>query len=312
MNWELTTREKSFVRREAYFDLQEMVFDGVYQDYNKDNKLITEGYYAHGKKRGIQTEHFEDQSIKSTIEFSDGDFIIWQLVNDKHEFEIARGTGKFSLPYFYFFDYYLKQGTFSGEFQNGKRWGTWVYRDLKKYITDIEYYRNGGFLRRTHFAKNDSVSLSISKEMILSINAINTESLVYDKDSFTSLSQYFETQITYPSSFQRSVTYPGGIKRLLRLLMDANVPENYLSLIKIKIDEHGQVLKTLIVRSVDPDTDARVLKSFEDRQAKLLPAIKDGKPYPTIFYLPVSGGERWEKTLNDLPEAYFLNVDNFY
>src|SRR6478609_8053891 len=107
MNWELTTPEKSFARREAYFDLQEMVFDGVYQDYNKDNKLIAEGYYAHGKKSGIQTEHFADQSIKQTIEFSDGDFIIWQLVNDKREFEIARGTGKFTLPYFYFFDYYL-------------------------------------------------------------------------------------------------------------------------------------------------------------------------------------------------------------
>src|SRR5689334_4922576 len=51
LNWELTTPEKSFVRREAYFDLQDMVFDGVYQDYSKDNKLIAEGYYAHGKKR---------------------------------------------------------------------------------------------------------------------------------------------------------------------------------------------------------------------------------------------------------------------
>src|SRR5689334_15105781 len=59
INWELTTPEKSLARREAYFDLQEMVFDGVYQDYNKDNKLIAEGYYAHGKKRGIQTVHFD-------------------------------------------------------------------------------------------------------------------------------------------------------------------------------------------------------------------------------------------------------------
>jgi len=28
LNWELTTPEKSFLRREAYFDLGEMVFDG--------------------------------------------------------------------------------------------------------------------------------------------------------------------------------------------------------------------------------------------------------------------------------------------
>jgi len=148
--------------------------------------------------------------------------------------------------------------------------------------------------------------------MILSINAINTESLVIDKSAFSSLSQYFETQIAYPATFQRNVTYPGGIKHLLRLLMDANVPENYLSLVKIKIDEHGQVLKTWIVRSVDPDTDARVLRSVEQHQSKLFPAIKDGKPYPTIFYLPVSGGERWEKTLRDMPAEFFLNVNNFY
>ena len=312
MNWEFTTPEKSFVRREAYFDLQEMVFDGVYQDYNKNNKLIAEGYYAHGKKSGIQTEHFEDQSIKSTIEFSSDDFIIWQLVNDKREFEIAKGTGKFSMPYFYFFDYYLKQGTFSGEFQNGKKQGTWIYRDLKKNMTDVEHYRNGKFLGRTHFAKNDSVELNTSKEIILSINAINTESLVFDKNAFSSLNQYFETQITYPSSFQRNVSYPGGIKHLLRLLMDANVPENYLSLVKIKMDERGQVLKTWIVRSVDPDTDMRVLKSVEQHQSRLFPAMKDGRPYPTVFYLPISGGERWEKTLRDMPSEYFLNVNNFY
>jgi hypothetical protein len=94
--------------------------------------------------------------------------------------------------------------------------------------------------------------------------------------------------------------------------MDADVPENYLSLIKVKINEHGQVLKTLIVRSVDPETDERVLKSVERHQSRLLPAMKDGKPYPTIFYLPVSGGENWEKILRDMPSEYFLNVNNFY
>src|SRR5579859_2842231 len=91
-NWELTTAEKSFFRREAHFDLHDMVFDGVYQDYNKDNKLIAEGYYAHGTKSGIETEYFDDQSIKSTIEFSTDDFVIWQLVNDKKEYLVAKGT----------------------------------------------------------------------------------------------------------------------------------------------------------------------------------------------------------------------------
>jgi len=312
LNWELTAPERSFVRREAYFDLQEMVFDGVYQDYNKDNKLIAEGYYAHGKKSGIQTEHFDDQSIKSTIEFSNDDFIIWQLVNDKKEYEIAKGTGKFSIHYFYFFDYYLKQGTVCGEFRSGKKIGRWIYQDLKNVITDVEYYKNGKFQSRTHFTKSDSMALNTTKEMILSVNVINTEALIVDKESFTSLSQYFESQINYPSSFQRNVSYPRGIKNLLRLLMEADVPENNLALIKIKINEHGQVLRTDIVRSVDQDTDERVLKAIERHQSRFIPAMKDGKPYPTVIYLPVSGGERWEKTLQEMPTEWFLDVNNFY
>lgn len=312
INWELTTPEKSLLKREAYFDLQDMVFDGVYQDYNKENKLIEEGYYAHGKKSGIQTEHFDDQSIKSTIEFSGDDFIIWQLVNDKREYEIAKGTGKFSLRYFYFFDYYLKQGTMTGEFRNGKRVGVWVYRDLKKAKTDVEYYKNGALLDRTHFTQNDSVILQTKKEITLSANAIITEALDFDQSTFSTLNQYFEAQINYPSSFQRNVTYPGGLKHLLRLLTNAGVPDKYLVLVKLKIDEHGQVGKASIVRSVDSNTDARVVRELSQHLLRFCPAMKNGKAIASTIYLPVSGGEEWEKALNDMPTQYFLDENNFF
>ncbi len=309
VNWELTTPEKSLRRREAYFDLQEMVFDGVYQDYTKDNKLIEEGYYTHGRKSGIQTEHFEDQSIKSTIEFSGDDFIIWQLVNDKREYEIAKGTGKFSMRYFYFFDYYLKQGTMTGEFRNGKRAGVWVYRDLKNAKTDVEYYTNGKLLDRTHFTQSDSVILPMKKEITLSANAIYTETLMFDKSAYSTLNQYFETQINYPPSFQRNVSYPGGLKHLLRLLTKAGVPEKYLVLVKLKINEHGQVDKISIARSVDMNTDVRVIKELGQHQLRFCPAMKNGKPIPSTIYLPVSGGEEWEKVLNEMPTQYFLDVE---
>ncbi len=310
-NWELTTPEKAYFKREAYFDLQEMVFDGVYKDYNKENRLIAEGYYAHGTKSGMQTEHFEDQSIKLTIEISTDDFIIWQLVNDKREYQVAKGTGKFSLRYFYFFDFYLKQGILYGEFQNGKRAGVWNYYDLKKNKTDVEYYEKGKLLKRTYFNKSDSMLLHSKKEIILSVSSINTEALVVDKESFATVNQYFETKVTYPSSFQRSVTYPGGLKRLLRLLIQADVADKNVVLVKVRVNEHGQVLKSIIVRSVDEYTDERVLKSLSNHEARFLPAMKQGKPYPLTIYLPVSGGEEWERLLNEMPTAWFLDVNNF-
>lgn len=311
-NWELTTTEKHFFKREAYFDLQEMVFDGVYQDYNKNNKLIAEGYYAHGVKSGIQTEHFEDQSIKSTIEFSNNDFIIWQLMNDKKEYEIIKGNGKFSLPYYYFFDFYLKQGTLKGEFQNGKRAGTWIYYDSKKVKTDVEYYEKGRLLNRTYFARNDSAALNSKKEIILSVNAIITESLSFDKELYMSVNQYFESQIIYPPSFQRNVSYPGGLRHLLKLMVEAEVPDQNLVLVKMKIDEHGQILKSAIVRSVDPYTDERVLRVLEIHKTRIIPAMKNGKAYVSTFYLPVSGGESWERMLKEMPEEWFLDLSNFW
>src|SRR5579859_115 len=312
VNWELTTPEKSAFRREAYFNLQDMVFDGVYRDYTKDNKLIAEGYYAHGAKSGIETEYFEDQSIKSTIEFSADDFVIWQLVNDKKEYLVAKGTGKFSMGYYFFFDYYLKHGTFSGEFQNGKRTGPWVYYDAKNMKTDIEYYDKGKLIRRIYYTKTeaDSIALRSKKEIVLSVTAINTETLALDKESFSTVSQYFETQVACPPSFERNVSYPGGIKHLIRLLtQQTEIPIHNLVLVKMKVNEHGQVSKSVIVRSVDPYTDERVLKALEIHLPRFLPAMKNGLAYATTIYLPVSGGDEWEKLLNEMPADWFLDVN---
>jgi hypothetical protein len=206
----------------------------------------------------------------------------------------------------------LKQGTFTGEFQNGKRVGAWIYYDSKNTRTDVEYYqKNGRLLERTYFAKNDSLILNEKKEIILSVNSIITEALVLDKESFSTVNQYFEAQAKYPGSFQRNVSYPGGLKHLLRLLTRADVPDRYLVLVKLKISEHGQVDKISIARSVDANTDARVVRELEQHQFRFCPAMKNGKPIASTIYLPVSGGENWERQLKELPTEYFFDVNNF-
>src|SRR5438105_3597855 len=75
--WELTTAENSVYRREAYFDLTDMVFDGVFSDYNRDNKLIADGIYNHGIKTGIHSE-YADHTVKTKIEYTGNDFTIWE------------------------------------------------------------------------------------------------------------------------------------------------------------------------------------------------------------------------------------------
>ncbi len=310
--WELTTPEKSVFKREASFDLQDMVFDGVYKDYNKENNLINEGFYAHGAKRGIETEYYDDRSIKSTIEFSDWDFVIWQMVGPNKVYEVTRGTGKFTIPCFYYNDLKFKSGILTGEFQNGKRVGTWIYLDSKKNKTDVEYYKNGKLATRYYFTKTDSVEVNNKKEIFLSLSSLYTEALVYDKESYAKVNQYFESQVAYPALFQRNFSYPGGLKRLLWLLaQETGVPDRNLVLVKLKLDEHGQILKSNLVMSVDEATDNLVLEALQQHEPRFLPAIKGGKPIVTTIYLPVASGEEWLKTLRDMPTEWFLDVRNF-
>ncbi len=311
-SWELTTPENSVFRREADFDLQDMVFDGVYKDYNKSNNLIAEGYYAQGTKRGIQTTYYDNQSIKSTIEYSDWDFIIWQMVNTNKEYQVTRGTGKFTIDYYYYNDLKFKPGILTGEFLNGKRVGKWVFTDMNKTKTDVEYYKNGDLKKRYIFTKTDSIEVVAKKEIFLSVYSLYTEALAYDKTVFTSVNQFFESQVGYPSSFQRTIAYPGSLKRLLWLLaQETDVPNRNLALIKLKIDEHGQILKLNIVRSVDENTDDRVLNAIYQHDPRFLPAMRDGKPIATTIYLPVASGEEWMKTLHEMPIEWFLDFRNF-
>lgn len=311
--WELCTPEKSMHKRIAGFDLYNMMFDGVYKDYDKSDHLVGDGYYNDGKLAGIQSKYYEDGSTQSSIEYAGNDFTIWQLAKENKELSVARGTGVFTIDYYYFFDWKLKRGTMTGEFKNGVRAGTWIYVDANKHISDKETYDNGKLLSRYYFQGEDSIAVPRKKEIILSIGMFMAELLSFDKESFANLNQYIETQIHYPPNFQRQFTYPGGLRKLLLLLaQQAEVADKNLVLVRLKIDEHGSILKSSIMRSVDDETDLRVLKAIEIYTPYFLPPMKAGKAYASVIYLPVAGGDEWIEMINHMPPSWFLDVNNFY
>ena len=303
LNWELTAPQKSFFKREAYFDFTDMVFDGVYMDYNKDNVLIAEGSYARGIKGGLQNEYFSNRSLKSTIEYDGNDFTIWEFKNEQKQDSVKNGTGRFMISYFYLSGLVSqptwKQGILNGEFHFGKKAGTWTYEDLGNKKTDEEVYENGKLIKRIHFSEATTIELNYKKDIIISLNSLFTETLAYDHSSFGYLNEVFEQQPIYPVSFQRNIAYPGGMKRLLLLLVqNAEVPQGQVCIVKLRVDERGKVLKYAITESVDPDTDDRAVKAIRLHEKKFLPAINNGLPYPSTIFLPISGGPNWIDFLN--------------
>ena len=292
-----------------------MVFDGIYKDYDKENKLMAEGLYAHGEKRGLQNEYFNDRSLKSTIEFVNHDFTIWELKDENKEIEVKGGTGKFTLYYLYVSGLVSqptwKEGILNGEFHFGRRVGTWTYQDTNKVKTDEEIYENGKLIKRIHFSDDQSVELDYPKEIIISVNSLFTDSYAFDHDSFKSLNEVFEKMLTYPVHFQRNITYPGGIKKLLLLLAkNAEIPEGYVAVVKIKVDANGKVTKYKVDNVDSPGMKDRALKAVKLYENKLFPAIKNGKPHTASIYLPISGGQEWTDLLNQTPVQELIQVDN--
>lgn len=311
-NWELTTPENAVYKREAFFDLKDMMFDGIYTDYNKEGRMIGDGYYQRGEKSGLQTDYFEDQSVKASFEFSDHGFIIWQKMSSDKKFEVAKGTGKFSIHYFYFFDMRIKQGILHGEFLNGKRIGLWRYTDTGGKITDTEHYDDGKLMKHIFYRLNDSVSVNYGKQILLSVNSINTQSLAFDKNVFSSANDFFEKYIQYPSDFSRPISFPMGIKRLLTILSEELViPERNLLIAKLKLDEHGKVLRVNLVRSVWSEADDTAIKLLNGYGHLFFPAILNGRPISAVTYLPVASGEEWMEMLRTMPTDYFTNISNF-
>ena len=315
LNWELTTQEKSFFKREADFDLMAMSFDGVYRDYDKDNKLIAEGMYSKGEKRGLQNEYFSDRSLKSTIEFANLDFTIWELKDENREVRINGGTGQFTLNYLYVSGLVSqpvwKQGILIGEFHFGRRVGTWTYQDRNKMKTDEEVYENGKLIKRTHFSDDQPVELDYPKEIIISINSLLTDNLVLDRDTFKSLNDVFEKTLTYPVTLQRNISYPGGIKKLLLLLArNAEIPEGQVAVVKIKVDASGKVVKYKVSNINNPGMEARALKAVKMYEDRLFPAIQNGKPHTSTMSLVISGGQEWTDFLNQTPQEELVQVDN--
>jgi antitoxin component YwqK of YwqJK toxin-antitoxin module len=317
-SWDLTTADKALYRREANLDLREITFAGLYKDYNKMNKVIREGFYENGMRKGLQTDYFDDGQIKSTMEFDEQGFVIWELNTETHDNQVIHGTGKFTMPYYSFEEVnqtmQLKEGTLQGEFRSGKRVGKWTYLDQTGVLTDEETYSNGVFSERASFKNSNRTVQETKKTIIVSIESLIMEAFAYDETAFTNLNQYLEQNTPpLPPHFQRNITFPGGIKKLLLLIalnLRFDIEENLM--IRITVDEQGHLIKvksSVFVVGLGDEVN-HAMKSHE---TKLLPAIADGKPALATMIIPVSNSQQWIHYLQTAPaddvELYVQEVN---
>jgi antitoxin component YwqK of YwqJK toxin-antitoxin module len=312
--WELTTPANSAYRREAYFDLTDMVFDGVFSDYNRKDELIADGNYDHGVKSGIQSEYV-NHTVKLKIEYSGHNFTIWEWNDGKGE-GVKNGNGKFNITIFYFVtvdgQYLPRQGLLQGEFKNGRRAGRWSYYDINRRKADEEQYINGQFQKRVHYTESDSIETKEMRSIYLSLNAFNTEALAYDKGSFSNLNQYFREHVPCPPTLNRNVTYPGGARFLLKLLANTMaVPEKNMEVIRLRVDANGKIEKATIIRSINSTYDILTDRFLDLHENRFLPAVINGQPVTGVIFLPVASGEEWMQTLDEAPIEWLLDYTNF-
>jgi len=306
-SWELTTPDKAAYTREGTVNFIDMVFYGVFKDYSREHKLVRDGFYDdQGVKRGLHTEYFQNGSVKSTMEYAEEGFIIWELTNDMGENEVTRGTGKFTVFYYNFeqVDRSLKlvEGVLNGEFLNGKRTGTWTYKKDGGQEWDEELYERGMLTKRTSVSASGTVELHEIKPVIISLSSLVTEAFSFDPSSYTHLNQFFEQYgPAYPTTFQRSITFPGGIKKLL-LLLSANysIHTDEVKLASVTVDENGNLTKIKMGGRQDLQRELeRTIKPFK---LKFLPAVANGKAYESTVKIPISNDGQWISFLQNSSE----------
>jgi hypothetical protein len=95
----------------------------------------------------------------------------------------------------------------------------------------------------------------------------------------------------------------------LLLAQVVEIPQGNMFIVKIKVDEHGQVVKHKIYRSAGPTFDDAILAKVKRFESKFLPAIRNGLPYASSIYLPISGGQDWINLVNTTPVEDLTRVD---
>ncbi len=302
-NWTLTSPENSFYIREANFDLNDMTFDGPYRDYTKDRILVAEGMYEHGERKGLQTEYYNNRKLKSTMEVKGQDFVIWELHDENQQALISSGSGAFTSVYFapsgLASNPTWKQGILKGQFKRGNRTGTWTYTEASVGIIDEEQYDNGRLIQRVHHAGGQDEILSYRKTILIASNSYYTDAFILDSSVFGSSAEMFDRMLTYPPDFDRPITIAGGTKKMLReLAAAADIPEEYLSVVRVKLDENGKVKKMKLARLEGDELNERALQAVKAMEKRFLPAIQKGKPVSSTIDLPMSGGSNWQDVIN--------------
>lgn len=289
--WMISLPNDHSYRRDANFDFIELVFDGGYKDYDKENHLIGEGSFNKGVKTGIHNTYFGDGKLKSSIQYVGEDFTIREL-NSENETLIKDGTGKFSIP----FTIYKKEGILKGEFKNYKKTGKWTYFDSEGKKSHEEIYKDDAFQKGTYFSPRGETALLKKREIFIKPNEF-IESFDINKRELTNLFGFFSTQTNSVSdSLSLGVRYPGGMKNLLKEInrMVRYPVEAFRNgirgrvIVTITVDQEGHVKKYDITKSVDKSLDAeaiRVLQLFED---KWFPSILKGQPYESTISIPIT------------------------
>jgi TonB family protein len=290
-DWKISLPSEFAFRRDADFDFIELVFNGQYKDYDKENNLIGEGAYSKGAKTGIHNTYFSNGKLESSIEYVGEDFTIKEL-NSEYETLITRGTGEFSIP----FTIYKKEGVLKGEFKNYKKTGKWTYFDSEGKKSHEEIYKDNIFQKGTYFSPRGETPLVKKREIFIKPNEF-IETFDINKMELTSLFCFFSTQTnSLRDSLSIGVRYPGGMKNLLdeinrMIRYPVEAFRNGIRgrvIVTITVDKEGQVKKYDITKSVDKSLDSeavRVLQLFED---KWFPSVLKGQPFESTISIPIT------------------------
>ncbi len=213
-----------------------------------------------------------------------------QLDNYKEVFYIERVS---KLPHGFYtkLNKETKVKVVSGEFSKGMRFGKWVFKNPETGKTQLEYNFSENslvYLDREQYP--DSFLVKVDKAFIYTKVDRPLTFIGYKNEEI----QILESKIILPKKLKDS-------------------GETGESVVQFFVDEKGNITSSNLVSSWNETMEQRLNTIINSLNGRFLPAIKNGKNVPSVFYVNLNVSHISEETI-ELPDEnpYTANINLFY
>lgn len=323
--WKLTTRDDAIYFRTTVLDTVNLLFAGSVKDYfregqpqmvgayqsglrhgnfifyYKSGQTKIKGAYDQGRRVGEWQYFYPDGSLQQRVEFSEGDFHVWEYYDSLGQALVEEGSGPWKNRYYEPGN--PEQIVVEGEFLNGKKHGKWECRTASGRIYYRETFDKGQFIKGKAInqlgQRAPKYDTEVNNKLIAPYKLAITEQFIFSNEEAKELYPYL-AKVEIPeevrfANIDVQPVYPGGMHQVYRhIAKHLTYPEQARRngvqgkvFVQFVVEKDGSVSGVETIEGIGGgcDKEAERVVGLMD---KWEPGYLDGEPVRVRMVLPIA------------------------